>query len=209
MKLYILFLLSFISRIAVSQIDYNDFRGTQSTIIFSKQYPFANLYDYGLSSKVGDSIILKSYGYEISEEALMRKYNQIFKSNSTDTSLSKIILRSRLILDIDNERHVFIKYKLVTNGVRAINFEVVDLVNSNGLWKEAKSSNEELEAIKSVFLNATVETIYAFYNKKDDPNKPEINKLKPLVKNDLGVLDIKLMDSVIKKNRNSLTKYLE
>lgn len=209
MKLYILFLLSFISRIAVSQIDYNDFRGTQSTIIFSKQYPFANLYDYGLSSKVGDSIILKSYGYEISEEALMRKYNQIFKSNSTDTSLSKIILRSRLILDIDNERHVFIKYKLVTNGVRAINFEVVDLVNSNGLWKEAKSSNEELEAIKSVFLNATVETIYAFYNKKDDPNKPETNKLKPLVKNDLGVLDIKLMDSVIKKNRNSLTKYLE
>lgn len=192
----------------MAQINYADLKGIKSSISLVKQYRLANLYEYSANSKTGDSIVVKGYGYEIAEEALTRKYNQILSMNKADSISSRIILKSRLVLEIDNETHAFIKHKLdaPANSGYLI---VTNLIFRDGRWEENQHPNRETESIKHVFTICKPETLFAFFNERDDPNQPEINKLKPLVKNESGVLDIKLLEGLIDQNKTLLAKYLE
>ncbi|RSC93663.1 hypothetical protein [Tenacibaculum singaporense] len=53
------------------------------------------------------------------------------------------------------------------------------------------------------------ESFWQFYNSIDDPNFPEINKLKPSLKDANGVLNIEKLAQVLKENKASLAKYLD
>jgi hypothetical protein len=210
MRNYIFLTLIFISASSHAQVNYASFVGKKSAITFSKQYTFANLYDYTNHTKGGtDSALVVAIGGKTPEQLLATKYNYLLQKNTADSISSKIILSARLVLQVGNKRHTFIKYKLVTNGIKATNFELIDFVNENGGWQENQNSTEELETIKSVFLISPVDTFYLFYNKKDNEKYPEINKLKPFAKNESGDLDIKLMEKVIKQNKAQIAKYLD
>jgi hypothetical protein len=207
-KILLSLLLVLCSGNIIAQNNYADLGGTKSAISLLKQYRLANLYEYRADAKTGDSVLVKAYGYEIAEEALTRKYNDILKVNTADSISSRIILKSRLVLEIDNERHTFIKHQLnaPANDQTLI---VINFVFRNGRWEENQNPTSETELIKNVFSMCKPETLFAFFNERNNPSQPEINKLKPLVKNESGVLDIKLLEGVISQNKISLAKYLE
>jgi hypothetical protein len=209
MKRQFIFLFLIIISLNVSaQINYAEFAGEKSSIILIKQYRFSNIYTYQ-GRKTDDSTIVKSYGVEIAEEGIARKYDQILRNNTTDSISHRIVLRARLLLEIDNEQHTFIKYRLESPTISDKSFKVVDLINRSGIWEENQRSSAELETIKAVFSQCKPETFFAFSRREDDPKHPVINRLKPLVRNEAGVLNIGQLESVIKQYRNELASYLE
>lgn len=70
---------------------------------------------------------------------------------------------------------------------------------------------------KSVYLSnifkevskLSSESFWQFYNSIDAPKFPEINKLKPLVKDANGVLNIEKLATVLEENKATLAKYLD
>jgi hypothetical protein len=56
---------------------------------------------------------------------------------------------------------------------------------------------------------ASVNMIFKFYNNRDNPKYPEINKLKPQVKDGAGVLNIEKLAQVLNENKSQLQKYLD
>ncbi|WP_369049334.1 hypothetical protein [Tenacibaculum sp. UWU-22] len=65
-----------------------------------------------------------------------------------------------------------------------------------------KNIYEIIRGLKSIAINQ-------FSNGENDSNYPEVNKLKPLVKDANGVLNVEKLAQVIKENRTTLAKYLD
>ena len=62
--------------------------------------------------------------------------------------------------------------------------------------------------IEYVVRNIGIEAFWQFYNNEDDSRYPEINNLKPLVKDANRVLNIEKLAKVLKENKGALSKYL-
>ncbi|MDY0779354.1 hypothetical protein [Tenacibaculum sp. IB213877] len=85
-------------------------------------------------------------------------------------------------------------------------------------YKEEKENQKliffsyESKKLLELFINISKlsnNSFWQFYNDIDDEKFPEINKLKPLVKDANGVLNIEKLAQVIKDNKASLRKYLD
>ncbi|WP_254504106.1 hypothetical protein [Aquimarina spinulae] len=55
----------------------------------------------------------------------------------------------------------------------------------------------------------SINVFWKFYIREDDPDYPEINKLKPKVKDNNEILNLTKLAKVIQQNEESLRKYLE
>ncbi|WP_159289956.1 hypothetical protein [Tenacibaculum maritimum] len=97
-----------------------------------------------------------------------------------------------------NNDFQIIKFHGNTKSILKTNYAVLnnDIVKYNTLLKVLIKMNFE------VFIN--------FYsNEKNNRNYPEINKLKPFVKDANGVLNIEKLAKVLEENKTLLAKYLD
>ncbi|MEC3908210.1 hypothetical protein VOI54_14360 [Tamlana sp. 2201CG12-4] len=102
-----------------------------------------------------------------------------------------------------------LKFLWNDENVICINFNTV---NNHG-EKESQiytniSSLKIIQEIKEV-LKLSNKSFWQFYNNENNSKYPEINKLKPLVKDANGILNIEKLGKVIKENKDSLSKYLD
>jgi hypothetical protein len=191
------------------QLDYKSFQGKEASIAYSKIYKFVNLFSYGQRAGVDDSVIVRSYGAEVAEEGVIRKHADLLQVNTTDSSINKIFLRSRLTIEVDNRKHVFVKYRVAAGGKVPSNFQVMDLIFDNGRWIENPVSSGEIDTLKELLQIASVDLIFLLHNKRDDPKLPEINASRAAIRNEAGLIDAKLLVKVIRENKGPLAKYLE
>lgn len=190
-----------------NQIDYNNFNGEKANIIISKKYSFARLYDYKLNSKDFDSLIVKLYDINISENILAKKYSEKLSFNKTDSIIFSISLNSKLDIDVHNKRYSFINFSLKEND-NLTKSKVMIFVKENETWQENSVVTKELDILKRIMENSTVSMLYAFYSNSNNKNYPEISSLKKLVKNG-DLLDTEKLARVLSDNRQLLSKYID
>jgi hypothetical protein len=103
---------------------------------------------------------------------------------------------------------IFIKYLIKTNNSNEEYltnvFESVD-----GTFKQYKELDDSDKLIKDIITVSKQEIITEFSNGEDNTEYPEINKLKALIKDANGILDIKKLAQVVKENKSTLSKYLD
>ena len=208
MKNILLILLLASSNCLLSQLDYNSFKGEKSKISFNKEYTYSNIYDYRVNAKYEDSLMIRKYKINTPEGILSNKYSLELSENKKDSVVFEVILHSKLMVDINRERHCFIKYKTRKDN-KSSDIKIVNLTKEKDTWRENTDTNNEIEKTKQVFLYTDVNMLFEFYNYFDNPNFPELNNLKPLVKESNGTLNIGKLYDVIMQNKATLNQYLE
>jgi hypothetical protein len=136
---------------------------------------------------------------KVENDELIELKNQLIKSNFFDkekSSKNHLKIKSKLSFIWNGEKIILINYKTVREQEE----------KSNLIFSTNKSFDSSI--LKSI-LNLSNDSFWQFYNSEDNPNYPEINKLKPLVKDADGVLNIFKLSEVIEKNKTILTKYLD
>lgn len=205
MKLKMLILSLFISINTFSQkIDFTKFKG--ETVIINQQFRLdkSSLFDYETNSKNGkDSIIKKVIPQNSPEQLIVAKHKNIFISENNNNYL-------RLIYNISfyqkNSKVIIINYKVFENGLLSKAKSLIIEQTKN----EYKESNDVgLDGLKNLIRTMKLDTFWDFYSSKNNSKTPEINKLKSLVKDADGVLNIYKLAEVIEKNKASLSKYLD
>ena len=208
MKNILLILLLVSSNCLLSQLDYKSFKGEKSKISFNKEYTYSNIYDYRVNAKYEDSLMIRKYDIKTPEGILSNKYSLEFSENKKDSVVFEIVLHSKLVVDINRERHCFIKYK-TRSGEITSSIKMLSLIKETNGWKENTNTTDEIDKTKQIFLATDVNMLFEFYNYSDNPNYPDLNRLKPLVKNSDGTLDIGKLFMVVEQNKATLNKYLE
>lgn len=107
----------------------------------------------------------------------------------------------------DNKNVILFKYLAKSSSKEELRVEqLIQQNNSISLLEEKNKRDKNIfdiiKSLKSISVNQ-------FSNGENDSKYPEINKLKPLVKDANGVLNIEKLVKVIKENRSSLAKYLD
>jgi|GEM_PF-3493161 len=130
------------------------------------------------------------------------------KNISADGKKSKIIPVHKFQYLDKNKNLVFIKYLAKGKGSESKQYTDVLELSSSGL-KVVNSLNFNNALIKKIITISKKEIIIEFSNSINNPRYPEINRLKSLVKDHNGILDIKKLVKVLDENTASLSKYLE
>ena len=205
---YLIVLICHFSFSQNEEIDFDSFKGEKSEIIITKKFKYSRLYDYKIESENGDSLMIKQYVENIPENLLALKYNAKLEKNQPRNIVFAISLISKLEIDVNQDSFVFIKYKLKESD-NLSSPKVIVLKSNNTNWKESFSDQRTVKYLKDIIENTNVRILYSFYSKRNNKRYPEINKLKPLVKDANGVIIIEKLAKVIKDNKTSLSKYLE
>ncbi|CAA0165053.1 conserved hypothetical protein [Tenacibaculum maritimum] len=195
----------FLKSIVYAQLDYSKFEGIKSKITIVKEFSFVNVYDYNFNSSGKDSLLVQTLNDNSLEAAISKEYAPKFINNTKDSISFSVKLLSRLIIDVDNKRHYFVSYKTSDNNVKMISI----FLNNGNHFIESTSSNSEIELLKSILMNSNAYLLFQLYNERNNPNYPEINKLKPFVKDPKGNLNIKKLAKVLEENKTLLAKYLD
>jgi len=204
----IIYLFIFLNLIMIqktfSQTDYTQFEGKKGSISFFKKYEFSNVHDYNINTPGRDSTLTKILKGSYPEARISQKFSSKFLKNTKDSIIFSIALRTRLIIESHGKKHSLISY--LTSDKTTAN--IIDYIFEKS-WKENSTTDIEIDFIKTILENADANIIFKFYNDSDNSKYPEINKLKPLVKNENGDLDIEKLARVIKENKSVLSKYLD
>ncbi len=193
-----------VSTLAMAQIDYTKFEGKKSDISFLKMYEFSHLHDY--KAAYVDSLITKPIKGTHPTALLTQKYTVNFQENKVDSVSFHVKLISRLRIKVSGQMHSIISYQ-TSNSKENL---VVDYRTVEGLWKENNESPaKEIGLLRDIMQLSDASMIFEFYNQGDNPDYPEINKLKPQVKDENGVLNIEKLAKVLKENKAALAEYLE
>jgi hypothetical protein len=205
MKQKILILSLFISITAFSQkIDFAKFKGETVEVnqLFRLDKP--SIYDYEANSKNGkDSIINKITQQNSTEQTIISKHKNIFLSEG---NLNYIRLIFNISFFQKSGKIIIVNYRLFENGVLS-NAKSMVIEQSRNEFKE--SNDIEFSSLKILIKTIKIDTFWDFYSPNNNPKYPEINKLKPLVKDADGVLNIYKLAEVIDKNKALLSKYLD
>ena len=151
-------------------------------------------------------------------------YNEISEFNSKDIEDIIEVIKNKE--QVDNTRDItffpiskfkcrirtndliFVKYSIqAPKGQKEIKVKVFDL-KKGSFFKKNDLNNLE-KKIHYILKTSKSEFINEISNAKNNPNYPEINKLKPLVKDANGVLNIDKLAKVIKDNKSLLFEYLD
>ena len=189
------------------QVDYGQFIGEKAKIVISKKYSFSRLYDYKINSQNFDSLAIKPFNTNIPENILTTKYASNLAVNKKDSIVFAINLLSKLDINIQDKRFTFIKYKIKEND-KLTDSKVFIVTREDEIWQENLLNSEEINVLKSIVENSTINILYAFYNKRDSKRYPEINELKKLVKKG-DLLDVEELAETLKENKLILTKYID
>jgi len=141
------------------------------------------------------------------EALISKKFTSELSRNINDSIIFSLRLNTRLIIEINNQKHYLVSY----NKNNDISKNIVEdyILNKDLGYDENKISNNDINLLKSIIGNVNANIVFKFYNKSSNKKYPEINRLKPMVKNEQGVIDIKKLAKTIKENKGSLLKYLE
>ena len=206
MKIMIIVALLFLSHSLYSQLDYEKFNGNKGKMRFSKTYGYTNLYDYRVNASEEDSIITRKLSSSIPEGLLTDLYANELSSNTKDSVSFKIIMDSRLLVDMNANRVCLIKYSTGSNNTVSEK-NIFKAVKTGGNWREHNISNSEIRLLEQILLGTSVEVLFQFYNRWNDPEYPDINKMKLKVKDEEGILNIKKLAEVVTNNIAVLQKY--
>lgn len=208
MKFKLIMAFTFLIHSAFAQLDYKQFSGKSGTITFNKQYSYANLYDYKVNTSKEDSIISRNLSISIPEGLLTNKYTSDLLKNTKDSISFEIIMYSRLVVEVNGSRVCLIKYRTRNNGALA-ETQILPAVRNGNVWQELTSLSTEIQYLSQILLYLNPDLIFQFYNRRDDSDYEELNKLKPSIKNDDGSIDVKKLAQVIKENQTQLQQYLD
>lgn len=186
------------------KINYELFKGDKVSIVADSQLDKPYFLDYNsLINETIDTAIIKPINSNIAEKVISDK--QINLINRQEEN-NYIRLYSKLTFFFKGEKVSIIKYK-VKKGTNISSYEVIQVMKKSNNWIEIQ--NNELKNISYLIRNIRVNVFWEFYNKENNPEYPEINKLKPLVKDSNGVLNIEKLAQVIEENKNALSKYMD
>ena len=192
--------------ITAQEIDYSKFRGNSVSIHQSVQLDEPYIYDYEINSSNMDSVVTHVFFNNTAESKLIQQYERELAKNTIEENRYFIRLKSKLSYKYHGKLISIIKYQSVEDSLVS-NLMVLQFLKKQGLWMEYKSS--ETKQVVNIFQQLSLDTFWQFYNKENNPKYPEINKLKPLVKDANGVLNVEKLAQVIKENKASLRKYLD
>lgn len=164
---------------------------------FTNVFEFANISDY--TSEEKDTLKLSKNVSELPE-------NVILNVKEADVG-SFIELLTKFKIIYNNETHIYIKYSISKKGEMKT-IEITDLVWEKNIWKENMPPNLIFMPINKILKNVNANILFEFYSKENNDLYPEVNKLKLLVKDENGILDINKLADVIERNKNLLSKYL-
>lgn len=190
-----------------SQNDYKDLKGIKTNATASFQFSESYYYDYVINSNnVTDSIYTKVKSGNLPEFLLTKKFSTLLEANK-ETVLNKISLFSKMTLEYNQEYFSIIKFKTIEgNSISKTIFFISK--KENDIWEEYTNTNLILENVKLILL-LNENAFSQFEISENNPEYPEINKLKPLIKDADGVLNIYKLAEIIEKNKGSLSKYLD
>ena len=170
----------------------------------SFQFKNSSYYDYQINSKKTDSLYDKVQMGLQPENLLSQKYaNFIIKQDPKEKK--ELVLYSRITLEYNLIKLYFIKFSLRENNKKN-NQIFVYQENRNG-WVEANNS-EIIQNIKTI-LKLTNSAFSEFEIRENNSKYPEINKLKPLIRDADGTINIFKFAEIVEKNKKELAKYLE
>lgn len=201
-KIYLLVLLPFICN---SQIDFTKFKGDKVNINNITQLNKPFIYDYAINSSDGkDSIIYQTSDVNKAESILAYSNRYILVSNEDKKNFLK--LKYKFSFKTKGRLASMIKYKEARDSILS-EYKVIYIIKEKGTWIE--SNVENMNSIRYVILNLSLKAFWEFYNTTDNPSHPKINALKPLVKDENGVLNIEKLAEVLRDNKEELKEYLE
>lgn len=161
---------------------------------------------------------IKELTYQKFYEYVDSTYNSAPKDNLLNVFLDKVKKDKeikpifRFEYNYKNERYCVFKYQELKEA------NDKEGVFSTTLFKKEVNSNWILEnnlisksndVFYDVLSNMSLFLFKELTRLKDNPEYPEINKLKPLIKDANGVINIEKLAKVIKENKASLAKYLD
>ena len=202
-------LISFLSLITLSysQDIFKDLNGNKTNSTSSFQFSEAYYYDYILNSNnVTDSIYTKIIPINSPEGILTQKFNDKLIINA-EKILNKLSLFSKINIEYNQIIFCIIKFKTIEEN-KISKIQLIVSKKENNIWKEFNGTNQIVEKLKLI-LYLKEEAFAQFEMSENYTKHPEINKLKPLVKDADGVLNIYKLSDIIQKNKTLLYKYLD
>ncbi|WP_123772320.1 hypothetical protein [Zobellia sp. OII3] len=194
-----------VSHSVIAQLDYESFIGESGKISFSKEYSYANLYDYEVNASKEDSVITRKLSSTIPEGLLTERYAAEIMERERDSTSFEILLKSRLLVDINSDRLCFIKYSTRLND-KETEEQIFKTVRRENKWNVNVENDEETALLEQIFKEISVEMFFEIFNDRDNPDYPELNELKPQIKNENGAIDIKKLATIITENNSIFPK---
>lgn len=202
-------LISFLSltTLSYSQDIFKDLNGNKTNSTSSFQFSEAYYYDYILNSNnVTDSIYTKIIPINSPEGILTQKFNDKLIINA-EKILNKLSLFSKINIEYNQIIFCIIKFKTIEEN-KISKIQLIVSKKENNIWKEFDGTNQIVEKLKLI-LYLKEEAFAQFEMSENYMKHPEINNLKPLVKDADGVLNIYKLADIIQKNKTLLSKYLD
>jgi hypothetical protein len=141
------------------------------------------------------------------------EYFKNYTTDFTDSDLDVLIGDNKNMTPLlkykyreKNIDKIFFKYLITENNLQKY---VTTMYKKTDVIINDTPTNTYDETILSLFKLISANVFIQFSNNNDNPKYPVINKLKPLVKDADGVLNIYKLAEVIEKNKASLSKYLD
>lgn len=214
-----------------AQVDYTSFKGDIIKIDLGLNLQNVFFKEYGNErfNRFEDTILInKKNTLNTPENTLIsyysasnkESYKEIFKGDlikissnklknrkKSDTLQNAIRFIHRLTFDYKNKPVTFFKYKLLKDSILSAPKLLVMEKQADNSW--IIIINSSFESTKYAIKHITSKGFWQFISNHDDVKYPEINKLKPLVQDSNGILDIEKLGQVIKNNQTALKKYLD
>ena len=131
------------------------------------------------------------------ENDLYSLKKQYEESNFFENDTNKVQILSSINFDWNKQKQTIVYYK-----------EMKDSIESYRFFYTNTNYKDVLENVQNILILKN-DAFWAFYNSENDPKYPEINEVKPFVKDADGVLDIFKLAKIIETNKTLLSKYLE
>ncbi|WP_375604870.1 hypothetical protein [Flavobacterium davisii] len=190
-----------------SQNNLRELKGIKTNSIGTFQFSEASYYDYLInSSNVTDSLYVKVDYLNSPEGLLTQKFDNLLSINK-DSIVNKISVFSKISLEYNQEIYCFIKFRSIQHKSISKNQIFISKKESN-VWKEYIETSKIIEHLKVIFL-LKEKAFSQFEIKDNNPKYPEINKLKPLVRDADGTLNLYKLSKIIEENKSTLSKYLD
>lgn len=214
-----------------AQIDYSEFKGEKIKTSLEVNLENSHFKQYGsefMQKYIEINIKNKKNTLNTPENTLIsyysasnkESYKEIFKGDlikissnklknrkKSDTLQNAIRFIHRLTFDYKNKPVTFFKYKLLKDSILSAPKLLVMEKQADNSW--IIIINSSFESTKYAIKHITSKGFWQFISNHDDVKYPEINKLKPLVQDSNGILDIEKLGQVIKNNQTTLKKYLD
>lgn len=196
-----------LSNVIEAQIDFGQFKGEKVNASLSTYINDTFIYDYRINASKKDSIVVNVIFGSSPESVLTKVNSSVFSKVEEVKDRNYISLLSKLNFVYLGSSYCLIKYRTVVDSLESKS-RIFELIKKNNIWQEF-DDKELFETKKEVLRLLPTKIFWQFYAREDNPEYLEINKLKPLVKDANGVLNIEKLAQVIKENKASLSKYLD